>query len=98
MIIIFLRGSETLFEKKPNLRKGNNNVSIYIKGHYEEFYGFGRRKNKANQSQFTGEAESAQTIPIPMHDNRDEAATQGKLEKTKPIYSYFVCGISYVAF
>ena len=24
------------------------NVSIYLKGYYEEFYGFGRRKNKAN--------------------------------------------------
>ena len=24
------------------------NVSIYMKGYYEDFYGFGRRKNKAN--------------------------------------------------
>ena len=24
------------------------NVSIYIKGYYEEFYGFGLRENKAN--------------------------------------------------
>jgi len=33
-------------------------------------------ENKANQSQFDGEAEPAQAIPIPMHDNRDEAATR----------------------
>jgi len=29
------------------------NVSVYMKGNYEEFCGFGQRKNKAKQSQFT---------------------------------------------
>jgi len=27
---------------------GSMSVSIYMKGYYEEFCGFGRRKNKAN--------------------------------------------------
>ena len=50
-------------------------------------------KTKPIQSQFTGEAESAQAIPIPIHDNRDEAATQGKLEKTKPICRWGEIGV-----
>ena len=60
---------------------GKMSLSVYKKGYYEEFRVFGRRKNKPNQSQFTGEAETAQAIPIPMYDNRDEAATHGKLKK-----------------
>jgi len=27
---------------------GRMSLSIYMKGYYEDFYGFGRRKNKAN--------------------------------------------------
>ena len=27
---------------------GKTNVTIYMKGYYEEFYGFGWRENKAN--------------------------------------------------
>jgi hypothetical protein len=36
----------------------------------------GNEKTKPIQSQSFGEAEPAQVIPIPMQDNRDEAATQ----------------------
>jgi len=30
------------------------NVNIYIKGDYKDFHAFGRRKNKAKQSQYAG--------------------------------------------
>jgi hypothetical protein len=30
------------------MRKGKMSVSIYMKGDYEDFQAFGRRKNKAN--------------------------------------------------
>jgi hypothetical protein len=30
---------------------GKMSVSVYVKRYYEEFCGFGQRKNKANQSQ-----------------------------------------------
>jgi hypothetical protein len=33
------------------------------------------------QSQSAGLTKSPQAIPIPMYENRDEAATQGKLKK-----------------
>ena len=36
----------------------------------------GGEKTKPIQSQFAGEMEPVQTIPIPIHDNRDEAATR----------------------
>jgi hypothetical protein len=45
----------------------------------------GGEKTKPIQSQYVGVAEPAQAIPIPIHDNRDEAATQSTFEKTKPI-------------
>jgi hypothetical protein len=48
---------------------------------YGDFIGPGRRKNKANQSQYAGDVEAVRAIPIPIHDYRDEAATQGKLKK-----------------
>jgi hypothetical protein len=35
---------------------GKMDVSVYIKGYYEELCGFGRRKNKAKQSQSYGKA------------------------------------------
>ena len=35
-------------KKKTNLQKGKMSLSVYTKGDYEEFCGFGRRKNKAN--------------------------------------------------
>ena len=36
---------------------------------------------QGKQSQYIGQTKSAQAIPIPMYDNQDEAATQGKLKK-----------------
>jgi len=33
---------------------GKMSVSIYKKGEYEDFHAFGRRKNKAKQSQSAG--------------------------------------------
>jgi hypothetical protein len=72
-------------------------ISIDMKGDYEVFHALGRRKNKANSKPICAvEAEPAQAIPIPMHDNRDEAATRPSparwniltlSEKTKPICS-----------
>ncbi len=43
----------------------------------------GGEKTKPIQSQYAGEAEPAQTIPKAFGF---EAATQGKVEKTKPIF------------
>ena len=71
-------------------------LSIYMKGDYEEYYASKAAENKAKQSQFAGESELTKTIPIPINDNRDEAATQSRsalcikinerlFEKTKPI-------------
>jgi len=37
--------------------------------------------NLKKQSQYAVEVEPAQTIPIPMHDNRDEAATRHPMAK-----------------
>ena len=39
------------------------NLSIYMRGDYEGFHALRWRKNKAKQSQFSGEAEPAQAIP-----------------------------------
>ncbi len=61
------------------------NVNIYMKRDYVENHALEAAKNKAKQTQCAVQAEPAQTIPIPIHDNRDEAATQDKVEKTKPI-------------
>ena len=36
----------------------------------------GNKHDLKKHSQSAGEAEPAQAIPIPMHDNRDEAATR----------------------
>ena len=47
---------------------------------YGDFNDCGQRKNKANQSQFAGEAELARAIPKAFVF---EAATQSKFEKTK---------------
>jgi hypothetical protein len=33
---------------------------------------------------------TVQAIPIPIHDDWDEAATHGAFEKTKPIYWFIV--------
>ena len=71
---------------------GGMSLSIYKKGDYEEFYAFGRRKNKANSkpnklvlssvewSQLPGFGRyvfsQGKAIPIPINDNWDEAATQ----------------------
>jgi len=84
-----------------------------MKGDYEEFHALRLRKNKANskpnKSNFCAYdgfvipvsfvLSCGKTIPIPMHDNRDEAATHKtsrnnisqstfyrvRFEKTKPI-------------
>ena len=37
-------------------------------------------KTKPNKAKFAWEAKPTQAIPIPMHDNRDEAATQSVVE------------------
>ena len=55
---------------------GRMSLSIYMKGDYEDFHALWRREFKAKQSQFAWEAEPAQAIPIPINDNRDEAATR----------------------
>jgi hypothetical protein len=41
----------------------------------------GAAKKQTQSKPIAGEMEPAQAIPIPMHDSRDEAATQGKLKK-----------------
>jgi len=56
-------------------------TTSYLKGNYDKNSLCEARKNKPKQSQYAGEAEHAQAIPIPIQDNRDEAATQGKLKK-----------------
>ena len=43
---------------------GRMSISVYMKGYYEEFYGFGLRKNKANQSQFQVESGSVLLVWI----------------------------------
>jgi len=60
-------------------------ISIYIEGDYEEFHALRRRKNKANSkpnktnSPAFGLVHRGKTIPIPIQDNRDEAATRPPL-------------------
>jgi len=39
-----------IWKNKPNFRKARNGVSIYMKGDYDDFCGFGRRKNKPNSN------------------------------------------------
>jgi hypothetical protein len=50
-------------KKQSQFPKGLNDVSVYIKGDYEDFHALRRRKNKANQSQSAWDAEPAQAIP-----------------------------------
>jgi len=60
-------------------------VSIYMKGDYEDFQAFGRRKNKANSkpnktnSPAFGLVHRGKTIPIPIQDNQDEAVIRPPL-------------------
>jgi hypothetical protein len=63
-------------KKQSQFPNGQNDVKLVIAMDYGEFQGRWRRENKAKQSQSYGETEPAQAIPIPMQDNRDEAATQ----------------------
>jgi hypothetical protein len=75
------RNTKQLHITEPKLKKQSQfagrqiGVRFYLKGTYGNIPPCRARKNKAKQSQFVGVVESAQTIPIPMHDNRDEAAT-----------------------
>jgi len=53
-------------------------LSIAIKGYYEDLCCFRRRENKANSKPIAGFGlvYRGKTIPIPIQDNRDEAATR----------------------
>ena len=44
-------GLKTNLKKQSQFSKGQRNISSCFKGDYEEFCPFGRRKNKAKQSQ-----------------------------------------------
>jgi hypothetical protein len=59
--------------------KGKMNVSIYMKGHYEEFHAIGRRENKANSKPFGGVvSQSEHTDHLPMHPKRQCITEQKK--------------------
>jgi len=72
-------------KKQSQFSKALIGVSIYIKGIYEEFYALSRRKNKPNSKPNKGNSPAfglvhrVKTIPIPIQDNRDEAATRPPL-------------------
>jgi len=63
---------------------GKMSVSIYMKGYYEEFHAFGRRKNKANSKPIKlvlSNVEWSQSVLAP----RPALGVERRVEKTKPI-------------
>jgi len=63
---------------KKQSQFGNDQIGVssYLKVDYGNIQFMEKSKTKPKQTQFIGEARPAQAIPIPIQDNRDEAATQ----------------------